>query len=426
MHEIPEHNAKELLWAFVSVARRSTVCVSVLDYFWFHVLLVFASDVCQPPMKLRVSRPRILFVHPPGTSQPHHELSIRRGLGSDAVRAIVPGSRHITVTVTAAYAIICLGVAAALVPLYPVAALWSFTLIVCILAGALIALGFVAAKVRLAWEVHDAARRAEALFDTFRPNILVTSNIGAVVVLRMKIPMVPVIFLTPAQDRYAKSMFRRPVTQFTLERFPYTLVCHGAADALVPFEDTIRLCHTVPDERCHLISLDSSDPVLSGVISDEEMRDIVLFTFHEGWISALTMDRPPPLPKMTLDVTLISLPDLLSFCTIALHRVQTREGVLPRRPLTTFGEDILASWMEEEAPPTESQTVREERQRLSVSKTVPVPTHPEELRQARKRRTEIPKSGEQERLLTEPVEEEEHETVSVAPEVVIASDTEAS
>lgn len=273
-------------------------------------------------MKLRVTRPRVLLLHGL-TPLLHHEKSLARTLGEKSICSVSLQNSMVNVGVSLLWCALSLavtGVSGYLTFILLRTRMYVKVIVNVSAAAVVVLLYLIAARLRFALMVARARVKAQQVFNIFRPNMIVACSYGAAVALTLEIPMLPLILFTPAQDRFAEYLCDTPV-YYSLHRFPYVLICHGVSDVKVPFEDTIRLANTIPEERCYLVSLDSDDHELRDVITDDEMRDIVLFTYREGWINAFGLTpRELRQNNCILDASLLPLKDLVSFASIALNR----------------------------------------------------------------------------------------------------------
>lgn len=307
-------------------------------------------------MKLRVTRPRILFLHGL-VPQSHHERSLARTVGEKSICSISLENSSISTGVFLLWSVCSVGlVAGTTYAVFIVESANTYVQFVACLGIFLVVglLYLVASRIKLALLVTSARFKAQRMFKAFRPNMIVACSYGAAVALTMRIPILPIILFTPTQDRFAEYICDNP-SFYSLHKFPYALICHGVADISVPFEDTLRLANTIPEDHCYLVSLDSDDSELRNVITDEEMRDILLFTYREGWITAFTLTAREMRSKdAVLDASLLPLKDIVSFATIALNRQRgvSRGGESHETVDETEGENIDFRNLKSDGAPT--------------------------------------------------------------------------
>jgi len=122
------------------------------------------------------------------------------------------------------------------------------------------------------WDL--SVKRAEDCFLNFRPDIVVGSSRGGAVATAFPTGDVPKILIAPA---YKKFGVKDPIVDKT------TTILHYADDKLVPYEDSIKLCEPVQNERFgpQLIECGSSHRM-----SDEEALGELLNVIRSTYVGA--------------------------------------------------------------------------------------------------------------------------------------------
>ncbi|XP_026192300.1 uncharacterized protein LOC34618170 [Cyclospora cayetanensis] len=126
-----------------------------------------------------------------------------------------------------------------------------------------------------------ARNRAMKAFTMFRPNAIVASSFGSVVLFHMSIPKLPLLLLFPAQEAH-RSFFASAST-YSLKKWPYVLLVQ-AADSRgqrKQLEDSLQLIETVQAGRGRLEILETGGGSLKK-IDDADLRSWIEEVFERG------------------------------------------------------------------------------------------------------------------------------------------------
>lgn len=134
--------------------------------------------------------------------------------------------------------------------------------------------------------VVQATAIAEKVFWEFRPNVIVASSFGAVVVFAMQVPKVSLVLLAPGQDAYCRYFKMKRVP--TLRGYPYVIVVHGCNDDEVSLEDSIRLIDNSSYLQCKLEVVDDTHNLKSLTANDyKEFIDEAFYKAREHVLESI-------------------------------------------------------------------------------------------------------------------------------------------
>ncbi|XP_053990660.1 uncharacterized protein LOC128882877 [Hylaeus volcanicus] len=126
--------------------------------------------------------------------------------------------------------------------------------------------------------VVQATAIAEKVFWEFRPNVIVASSFGAVIVFAMQVPKVSLVLLAPGQDAYCRYFKMKRIP--TLRGYPYVIVVHGCNDDEILLEDSIRLIDNSSYLQCKLEVIDDTHSLNS--LTANDYKELIEETFQKG------------------------------------------------------------------------------------------------------------------------------------------------
>eukprot|EP00921_Rhytidocystis_pertsovi_P022265 GHVQ01035610.1.p1 GENE.GHVQ01035610.1~~GHVQ01035610.1.p1 ORF type:complete len:294 (-),score=36.36 GHVQ01035610.1:112-993(-) len=222
---------------------------------------------------------RVLFLHGleggPGNRK---QKMLENALGQRNVSSPNLGTRLWMATCTIGFGVICLAFVTAIV-LCSIYTHWSIATGVGVgLVILVLILYYVGGRVLTRFMLSRAVAVGQRRFQEFRPNVIVCSSFGAVVLLNMNIPKLPLLLLAPAQDAFSRYVGRKEYC--SLRVYPYTIIVHGINDKTVPLDDSIRLCETAEPGRCRLEVIE--DDHRMSTVTDEDLRALIREVYDRG------------------------------------------------------------------------------------------------------------------------------------------------
>eukprot|EP00921_Rhytidocystis_pertsovi_P022269 GHVQ01035615.1.p1 GENE.GHVQ01035615.1~~GHVQ01035615.1.p1 ORF type:complete len:276 (-),score=37.90 GHVQ01035615.1:112-939(-) len=204
---------------------------------------------------------RVLFLHGleggPGNRK---QKMLENALGQRNVSSPNLGTRLWMATCTIGFGVICLAFVTAIV-LCSIYTHWSIATGVGVgLVILVLILYYVGGRVLTRFMLSRAVAVGQRRFQEFRPNVIVCSSFGAVVLLNMNIPKLPLLLLAPAQDAFSRYV--------------------GINDKTVPLDDSIRLCETAEPGRCRLEVIE--DDHRMSTVTDEDLRALIREVYDRG------------------------------------------------------------------------------------------------------------------------------------------------
>lgn len=163
--------------------------------------------------------------------------------------------------------------------------------------------------------VVRATKIAEKAFWDFRPNVIVASSFGAIVVFGMNVPKVSLILLSPAQDAYCRYFHIGDLP--TLAGYPYVIVIHGSNDDEISLDDSIRLVDCSAYVQCKLEVIEDTHAL--STLTAGDFKEFIDEAYEKGRQQVLEMKKEmmrAPLKKtgpgksvVTIDPTLFFVDD---------------------------------------------------------------------------------------------------------------------